>query len=252
MDEIRNILDSCISILKTIKIDYNTPIGPRTTALVAEVSRLVPLLKNEQPYIAECLNQSISNISFNGLINAYSFGDIRTALKILDNIYSNTNDNESNRHGKKIFISHSSKDRDIVEKFVNHILLLGIGLSTEDVFCTSIENLAIRNGEDIRAHIQDNIRCADYSFLLISDNYKASEICLNEMGAVWAYDSNVRLYLLPDTNFNSIGWLCDTRKANKITDTVALDLLYKEMCEYYSLPDNFRNWSQQREIFINR
>ena len=252
MDEIRNILDSCISILKTIKIDYNTPIGPRTTALVAEVSRLVPLLKNEQPYIAECLNHSISNISFNGLINAYSFGDIRTALKILDNIYSNTNDNESNRHGKKIFISHSSKDRDIVEKFVNHILLLGIGLSTEDVFCTSIENLAIRNGEDIRAHIQENIRCADFSFLLISDNYKASEICLNEMGAVWAYDSNVRLYLLPDTNFNSIGWLCDTRKANKITDTVALDLLYKEMCEYYSLPDNFRNWSQQREIFINR
>ena len=252
MDEIRNILDSCISILKTIKIDYNTPIGPRTTALVAEVSRLVPLLKNEQPYIAECLNQSISNISFNGLINAYSFGDIRTALKILDNIYSNTNDNESNRHGKKIFISHSSKDRDIVEKFVNHILLLGIGLSTEDVFCTSIENLAIRNGEDISAHIQENIRCADFSFLLISDKYKASEICLNEMGAVWAYDSNVRLYLLPDTNFNSIGWLCDTRKANKITDTVALDLLYKEMCEYYSLPDNFRNWSQQREIFINR
>ena len=72
------------------------------------------------------------------------------------------------------------------------------------------------------------------------------------MGAVWAYDSNVRLYLLPDTNFNSIGWLCDTRKANKITDTVALDLLYKEMHEYYSLPDNFINWSQQREIFINR
>ena len=31
-----------------------------------------------------------------------------------------------------------------------------------------------------------------------------------------------------------------------------LDLLYKEMHEYYSLPDNFINWSQQREIFINR
>lgn len=72
------------------------------------------------------------------------------------------------------------------------------------------------------------------------------------MGAVWAYDSNVRLYLLPDTNFNSIGWLCDTRKANKITDSVALDLLYKEIHEFYSLSDNFINWSQQRETFINR
>ena len=155
-------------------------------------------------------------------------------------------------NGKRIFISHSSKDAQIVSNFMDHILCLGIGINRNDIFCTSIEDVAIRNGEDIRKHIQDNIRCADYSFLLISDNYKTSEICLNEMGAVWAYDSNVRLYLLPDTNFNSIGWLCDTRKANKITDTVALDLLYKEMCEYYSLPDNFRNWSQQREIFINR
>jgi hypothetical protein len=155
-------------------------------------------------------------------------------------------------NGKRIFISHSSKDVQIVSNFVDHILCLGIGINRNDIFCTSIEDVAIRNGEDIRKHIQDNIRCADYSFLLISDNYKTSEICLNEMGAVWAYDSNVRLYLLPDTNFNSIGWLCDTRKANKITDTVALDLLYQEMHEYYSLPDYFINWSYQREIFINK
>ena len=154
--------------------------------------------------------------------------------------------------GKRIFISHSSKDVQIVSNFVDHILCLGIGINRNDIFCTSIEDTAIRNGEDIRKHIQDNIRCADYSFLIISDNYKASEICLNEMGAVWAYDSNVRLYLLPNTKFDSIGWLCDTRKANKITDTVALDFLYKDMQEYYSLPENFINWSQQREIFINR
>lgn len=155
-------------------------------------------------------------------------------------------------NGKRIFISHSSKDKQIVSNFIDHILCLGIGINRNDIFCTSIEDIAIRNGDDIRAHIQENIRCADFSFLLISDNYKSSEICLNEMGAVWAYDSNVRLFLLPDTTFNSIGWLCDSLKANKITDTVALDLLYREIQEYYSLPDNFVNWSQQREIFINR
>ena len=253
MTNIKDILNSAISILKTIKIDYNSPIGPRTTALVAEVSRLVPLLENDQPCIAECLKQSLANISFNGLINAYSFGDIRTALKILDSIYLCNNVNvSSKKHGKKIFISHSSKDVQIVSDFVDRILCLGIGINRNDIFCTSIEDIAIRNGDDIRKHIKDNICCADYSFLLISDNYKASEICLNEMGAVWANDSNVRLYLLPNTKFESIGWLCDTRKANKITDSVALDLLYKEIHEFYSLSDNFINWSQQRETFINR
>lgn len=37
---------------------------------------------------------------------------------------------ESNR---RVFISHSSRDRDIVERFVDSILLLGIGLSHEDI-----------------------------------------------------------------------------------------------------------------------
>lgn len=38
--------------------------------------------------------------------------------------------------------------------FVNHILCLGIGLSLEDIFCTSIEDMTMRNGEDIRRTIE--------------------------------------------------------------------------------------------------
>ena len=199
-------------------------------------------IKGKYPSIAASLKENMDLYDNDPIIH------ISAITAIVDSICAI----EQPFNGKRIFISHSSKDVQIVSNFVDHILCLGIGINRDDIFCTSIEDIAIRNGDDIRKHIQDNIRCADYSFLLISDNYKASEICLNEMGAVWAYDSNVRLYLLPDTSFNSIGWLCDTRKANKITDTVALDLLYKEMREYYSLPDNFINWSQQREIFINR
>ena len=216
--------------------------------IVGDIEQLEKLLtdlyrsiKIKYPTIATSLKESMDLYDNDRIVH------ISAITAIVNCIYAI----EEPSNGKRIFISHSSKDKQIVSNFIDHILCLGIGINRNDIFCTSIEDIAIRNGEDIRAHIQENIRCADFSFLLISDNYKASEICLNEMGAVWAYDSNVRLYLLPDTNFNSIGWLCDTRKANKITDTVALDLLYKEMHEYYSLPDNFINWSQQREIFIN-
>lgn len=159
---------------------------------------------------------------------------------------------EKESTGKRVFISHSSKDKQYVTDFVNHILCLGIGLSLDDIFCTSIEDMTMRNGEDIRMHIQENIRSAEYSFLLISNNYKASEVCVNEMGAVWAYEANVRLFLLPNTDFTSIGWLCDTRKADKLTDSVALDRLYKEMVEYFSLKENLIHWSQQREMFVGR
>ena len=61
---------------------------------------------------------------------------------------------------------------------MDNILQLGIGLSYEDIFCTSIEDMGIKNGEDIREHIRNNVQSVDFSFLMISKNYKDSEICL--------------------------------------------------------------------------
>ena len=151
---------------------------------------------------------------------------------------------------KKIFISHSSLDRDIIQKFTDHILQLGIGLRHEDIFCTSIEEMGIKNGEDIRNYIKENIHSADFSFLMISKNYKESEICLNEMGAVWAVDNQVRYYLLPDVDFKEIGWLCDTKKADKIDNSVALDALEEELMSFYGLPHQGAAWSRQRQEFL--
>jgi len=259
MNDIKNILNSCMSILKTIRIGYTSPIGPRTRSLVFEINRLIPLLEEEEPYIANILKGALMNLSSNGYINAYAFGDIRTAINILHNKCNNEQSNNSlkdikistQKSQKKIFISHSSKDKNIVEKFVDHILMLGIGLSAEDIFCTSIEDMAIKNGEDIRNHIHTNIQNVDFSILLISQHYKNSEICINEMGAVWAYNNNVRLYLLPDVDFNEIGWLCDTKKADNLFDSIVLDTLKMELLTFYSLKDKGVTWSRQREIFLN-
>jgi len=158
---------------------------------------------------------------------------------------------EKVHHAKRIFISHSSKDKDIMEKFTDDILQLGIGLSHEDIFCTSIEEMGIKNGEDIRRHIRDNVKSADFSFLMISKNYKQSEICLNEMGAVWATDNRVRYYILPDVDFKEIGWLCDAYKVSKLDDPVVLDTLEQELTDFYGLPRKGAIWSRHRQNFID-
>lgn len=157
---------------------------------------------------------------------------------------------EKGSHAKNIFISHSSKDKDIIEKFTDYILQLGIGLSHEDIFCTSIEEMGIKNGEDIRDHIRENVLSADFSFLMISKNYKQSEICLNEMGAVWATENRVRYYLLPDVDFTEIGWLCDAKKADKLADSVVLDAIEEELTGFYGLPRKGGVWSRQRQNFV--
>ena len=110
--------------------------------------------------------------------------------------------------------------------------------------------MAIKNGEDIRKHIHTNIQNVDFSILLISQHYKKSEICINEMGAVWAYNNNVRLYLLPDVEFHEIGWLCDTKKADRLFDSIVLDALKMELLKFYSLKDKGTTWSRQRENFL--
>jgi len=206
------------------------------------LQKLCSAMAHKYPLIAQSLRKSILKFDEEPIVY---FSSISTIIECILSL-------EEDNTGKRIFISHSSKDEQLVKDFVNHILCLGVGLNPDDIFCTSIENMTIRNGGDIRKHVQENIRSAEYSFLLISDNYKASEICVNEMGAVWAYDANVRLFLLPNTDFPSIGWLCDTRKADKLTDSVVLDRLYKEMIEYFSLQENLIHWSQQRETFVGR
>ena len=152
---------------------------------------------------------------------------------------------------RKVFISHSSKDEELIKEFSDRILQLGIGLSPDDIFCTSIEEMGIKNGEDIRKHIRDNVQTADFSFMMISKNYKESEICLNEMGAVWATDNLVRYYMLPDADFKEIGWLCDTKKAERVDNAVALDALEEELTSHYGIPRKGAAWSRQRQEFLD-
>jgi len=151
---------------------------------------------------------------------------------------------------KKIFISHSSKDKAIVDSFVT-LLTRGAGIAQGDIFCTSIDGMKITNGEDIRKHIQENVNYADFAILLVSKNYKESEICLNEMGAVWAIDKRVKAYVFPDLEEAQVGWLINNQAAEKINDITALVSLYEELQQFYKLPLSMTGWTAQAKVFCD-
>ena len=256
----REVLNETSALIEKIRTEINT--GRCDTCIfctkVSELHdllvQLILLIKDDYPNECELLQKRTNRLVGCVKIGPYDFGaimDLVTLLMTRENSAAIEQPSSVKVSGKKIFISHSSKDVKCVSMFVNQILSLGIGISLDDIFCTSIEDLGIKNGEDIRKHIQDNIRGAEYAFLMISDNYKASEICINEMGAVWAYDAKVRLYMLPGAKFDKIGWLCDTRKAQNLSSAVALDQLYIEMRSHFGITtDNFEHWSRIREEFV--
>ena len=222
------------------KVFFDYTVQGKANEYLEAIDELCSAIQDDYPTISKQLRQHIDSFYDDKILHY-------TAMKtIVDCILSLV----EGRSSKKIFISHSSHDKDIIEKFTDHILQLGIGLSHDGIFCTSIEDMGIKNGEDIRRHIRENVQSADFSFLMISKYYKESEICLNEMGAVWAADNQVRYYLLPDVDFKNIGWLCDTKKTDTLGSAVVLDALEEELTSFYGLPHRGAAWSRQREIFL--
>ena len=151
---------------------------------------------------------------------------------------------------KKIFISHSSLDKDIVDAFIDKILVLGLNIQLQDIACTSREDTGPMTGGDIRDFIKENISNCDFVFFMISENYHKSSICLNEMGAAWATDRIVKPLVFPNITFDSIGWLYNVRKGIMITDSFALDALYDDINEKYNNRIKISTWNKQKNDFI--
>ena len=151
---------------------------------------------------------------------------------------------------KRIFISHSSNDETIVNAFIKNILMVGCGLRKTDIFCT-IDHTAIQTGDDFRNEIIENMRRCDFILCMISDNYRKSEVCQNELGAAWAMGRKRILPLkFPNIKFNEIGFLNVVKQTADLTDKSKLDELYDELCQFYDLPQDWRSFNQQKDDFI--
>lgn len=151
---------------------------------------------------------------------------------------------------KRIFISHASKDKELIGKFVDSIFLLGMGINSETIAYTSREDTGVPAGESIPQFIQNNIACADIVLLMISDNYKDSEVCLNEMGAAWALNKYIIQILLPNTSFNKLGWLCSLDKAIKINNSDNLDGLSEVLTDRLDISVKPSVWNRNKTDFI--
>ena len=123
------------------------------------------------------------------------------------------------RGGKvKVFISHASADVAYIKPFVEKVLKLGLELKTKEIAFTSEECYGVEPGENIANYIKENIACASVVLLMISPNYKKSEVCLNEMGAAWALQKKCVSVMLPTASFDQLGWISNLDKAVKLSN----------------------------------
>jgi hypothetical protein len=152
----------------------------------------------------------------------------------------------------QLFISHSSKDKTIVDSFVDNILKLGIGFSDNAIFCTSSEGMGIKSGEDWREKIKAAFNQAEVIILIITPNYKGSEICQNEMGAAWMSGKLVIPLIADPVTYKSVGVVVETAQIAKL-DENGLDQAHESLMNKF--PNKKANvnipvWESKKRKFI--
>lgn len=153
----------------------------------------------------------------------------------------------------KIFISHSSKDVDFVKSFVENVMVLGLDIPSNRIFCSSMEGQGVKSGQYIPDKLREEINLSSIALLFISKNYKLSEVCLNEVGAAWATltKENVIPLLLPNTNFNELGFLDVGRVGLKIYEREGILKLVQDCKEVLNPSFNVEKLHSKIDSFIN-
>src|SRR5690606_103663 len=112
------------------------------------------------------------------------------------------------RIGKKIFISHSSKDVEMAKEITN--LLEAIGIPSSQIFNSSMPGYGVKPGEDWVQTLKSTISSEGVVISLISSNYYKSEVSLCEMGATWILSKTHFPIIVPPMTFRKVKGIIPT------------------------------------------
>jgi len=153
----------------------------------------------------------------------------------------------------EIFVSHAVKDKVIANSFVDIILDQGLSVHINQIFCVSTDGAKIKSGEDWRNSIKEHILSAKIIFMLISPNFKESEVCLNEMGAAWVTNAVVIPLIIDPINYKTVGVIQEPTQIEKLLDEKSLDRIKDIVQEKLSIPPALiksDRWTAKKTEFL--
>ena len=256
MDEkksiIQNLITQGLEIIERMGNFYTgTRVGKNTLKLIGIIKELYPLILDSYPTISATLSDAALKLNDNGIINAFRFGDVRTTLKVLKNIYCRP---------PKIFISHKSEDEDFVKALVK-LLRLYIGSEEEKIFCSSVSNYKIGIGKEIYPEIKAQFEEYDVFMIIIhSPRYYESSICLNEMGAAWIQNTECCSFLTADCEYDDLTGVVDNKfisiKVDAKDATDRMNEFMAKVLNFFNRPmpelSTFSQWESDRNDFLKK
>lgn len=165
--------------------------------------------------------------------------------------------NLNNEKKRKIFISHSSMNTNITDKFVDLLKLMGV--KREQIYYSSYEETGVGFLEDCLNKIRDEFNNSDLMVIfMLSREFYNSKVCIAETGATWVSAMNNYIPItIPPYSYNNIsGVIRTTQAAVDLGDikniSSKLEKLKESIEEFLMIDEkaNSAEWTRNKEKFI--
>ncbi|MDQ4620978.1 toll/interleukin-1 receptor domain-containing protein, partial [Vibrio cholerae] len=152
----------------------------------------------------------------------------------------------------KIFISHASKDIEVVEEIIE--LLEAIGVESNQIFCTSFEGYGIELGENFLDAIKNELSSDSMVLFVLSDNFYASPVCMCEMGAAWVLSKEHIPIVVPPLSYSDIKGVLPLSQGMLLTDAMKLNSFKEKIEKTFNITNklSFSTWERKRDRVCSR
>lgn len=153
-------------------------------------------------------------------------------------------------NSRKIFISHSTEDKLIVEPLID--LLEGLGLNSDSIFCSSFEGYKIPYGEDFLSYIKRELSEDTVVLFILSEHFYNSPTCMCEMGATWIKSTKHFPILVPPLSYADMkGVISSQTQSLVINKSNELDGFITQLFKELDLTFKLEIWNRKKEKFIS-
>ena len=151
---------------------------------------------------------------------------------------------------KRVFISHSSKDKRLAECLVD--LLECMEVPSNRIFCTSLDGYGVPLGENFLDRIKSELGEDTLVLFLITTSFYSSPMCLCEMGASWVKSHTHIPVLVPPFDFCDIKGVISETQGLKINSKNGLNSLYNTIKAFFGTGGiDLSIWEKKRDRFLS-
>jgi hypothetical protein len=153
----------------------------------------------------------------------------------------------------RVFISHAAPDAPFVEELIE--ILEMIGLTHEQIFCTSFPGYGIDLGDNFLEAIKAELLNTNALVLFVlTPRFYASPACLSEMGATWVLAKEHIPILVPPFEFSDVKGVIPLTQGFKLNEPLKLNLFREKIQAVFELAPTLTQsaWERKRDRVVER